>query len=190
MKAIFSARPMLFIVLAGILICGALVGCFRLAKSESVQQATAATSGAGKVLQAIGAAPAAPAVSGPMTVYFYVAVAFIAIGAVAFAMRSWGTGLILVLSGIGINTVAVWFVQYPYLTLIPAIGIGILTVALARDRLRKSEVLESTAEAIQNVPEGQAIKAALAESALGEGVIRSVITPIKNKLRKEGRIVG
>lgn len=90
----------------------------------------------------------------------------------------------------------VLFVQYPWAVLLLALAAGGVAALAAYDRLcarrelsRNREALAATAEVIQNLPEGGAIKKGL--SAMGtetEARVRSVIAPIKEELRREGRI--
>lgn len=170
----------------------AAAGCRRRAAAPP----EAPESGIAATLRDIGRSPAALAVSEPMRPFFAAGLGFIVLGGLTFCFGGRGTGLALTGLGVATTATGVLFVQYPWATLILALAAGALTAAAAWDRLRarrdlalSREALEAAAAVIQNRPEGKAIKEGLA--ALGEeaaGRIRSVIDPIKAKLRREGKI--
>lgn len=147
-------------------------------------------------LQDIGKAPASLSVSEPMRPFFAAGLGFIVLGGLVACFGGRGTGYALMGLGVATTGTGVLFVQYPWAVLVLALAAGAVAVLAVVDRVRTArelsrsrEALEATAEVIQNVPEGGAIKAGL--SKLGEEMearIRSVIDPIKEKLRSEGRI--
>lgn len=156
-------------------------------------------------LRGIGGAPASLAVSEPMRPFFAAGLGFIVLGGVLVCCGGRGVGFILLGLGVATTATGVLFVQYPWSVLILTLAAGVVAALTAFDRLRarralaeterelgrNREALEATAEVIQNIPEGRAVKAAL--TGLGtdaEETVRRVITPIKDKLRREGKIAG
>lgn len=176
-----------------VILAALLVGCVGSSREGAVdtgESRLAAT------LKDIGGAPAALAVSEPLRPFFAAGLGFIVLGGVTVCFGGRGTGLLLMSLGLATTATGVLFVQYPWAVLVLALAAGIVAFLAVYDRLRTArelarnrEALEATAEVIQNVPEGRAIKAGL--SGLGseiEARIRAVIDPIKEKLRSEGRI--
>lgn len=143
-----------------------------------------------------GAAPAAPSVAEPLRPFFAAGLGFIVFGGVALCFGGRGAGFLLLLLGAATTATGVLFSQYPWTVLPLALAAGATAAfaALGQARARREleqnrEALAATAEVIQNLPEGRAIKAGL--SGLGREVearVRSVVTPIKDKLRREGKI--
>lgn len=156
-------------------------------------------------LRDIGGAPAALAVAEPMRPFFATGLGFIVLGGLVAGFGGRGAGAVLLGLGLATTATGVLFVQYPWAVLVLALFAGVVAAVAAWDRIRarralaeadrelkdSRDALAATAEVIQNVPEGRAIKAALA--GLGkesEDKVRQVINPIKEKLRREGRIGG
>lgn len=105
--------------------------------------------------------------------------------------------LLLGLGGVT-TAVGVLFIQYPWVVL-PLLLVAGLVAGLAgwdrirarRELLRNQDALAAAAQVIQNLPEGKAIKAGLTQ--LGKDVeerVRAVVDPIKERLRKEGKITS
>lgn len=175
--------------------CIVAAGCLRQA-AKPAGTPPAQVSGVGKALQHIGAAPAAPAVSDPMRPFFSAGLGFIALGGILVCFGGRGTGLLLMGLGVGTTATGVLFVQFPWAALILALAAGLFAAIIAYDRIRvrrqlatTNAAVEITTEVIQNVPEGKAIKEGI--SFLGEKAeetVRAVVTPIKKRLAKEGKI--
>ncbi len=147
-------------------------------------------------LRDMNVAPAGSAVAEPMRPFFAAGLVFIVLGGLAVCLGAGGTGLLLVGMGAATTATGVLFVQYPWAVLVLTVAAG-LAAALAlygrrRARLelgRNQDALAAAAEVIQNAPEGKAIKEGL--SGLGreiEAKVRAVIDPIKERLRREGKI--
>lgn len=198
-----SHRILAGIVAAAILtVAVAIAGCSGSGKTAPAESGRS-DSRLSATLQDLGGAPAALSVSEPMRPFFAAGLGFIVMGGVVLCLGARGTGAVLLGLGVATTAVGVLFVQYPWTVLLVALAAGVLTAAAVYDRIRarreldatagelgrNREALEVTAQVIQNIPEGRAVKAALAD--LGpetEDKVRRVISPIKNKLRREGRI--
>lgn len=154
-------------------------------------------------LRDMGDAPAVLAVAEPMRPFFAVGLGFIVTGGVVLCLGARGIGALLLGLGVATTAVGVLFIQYPWAVLLVALAAGVLAAAAVYDRIRARReldaatgelgrnlaALEVTAEVIQNIPEGRAVKAALANFGPDtEARVRRVISPIKDKLRREGRI--
>lgn len=183
----------LALLVAGTLTLG-LLGCFdkETPPAESTRQSSTLTT----ALRDIGQAPAALAVSEPMRPFFAAGLGFIVLGGLAICFGGKGSGFALMALGLGTTATGVLFVQYPWAVLLLALAAGVVAFIAIVDRLRarrelanSRQALTAAAEVIQKVPEGAAIKKGLA--ALGEkteAAVRAAITPIKEQLRKEGKI--
>lgn len=182
-----------FALIAAVIVAALLIGC---AGSRRRPAADPAPSKLAGTLRDIGAAPAALAVSEPMRPFFYAGLGFIVLGGLVLCCGGKGTGLVLLGLGAATTATGVLFVQYPWAVLVLALAAGVAAALAVHDRCRarrelrrNGEALEAAALVIQTVPEGRAIKKGLA--ALGDEVeemVRSVVTPIKDKLRREGKI--
>lgn len=154
------------------------------------------TSRLASTLQDIGGAPASLLVAEPMRPFFAAGLGFIILGGLTLCLGGRAAGFTLLILGAFTSATGVLFVQYPWAVLVLALVAGVVAVLAAYDRLRarreladNREALEATAEVIQKLPEGKAIKNGLV--SLGEEVedkVRAVIDPIKEKLKIEGRI--
>ena len=157
---------------------------------------SAPPSGLAAALREVNASPAALAVSEPMRPFFAAGLGFIVLGGLVFCLGGKGSGLTLLALGALTTATGVLFVQYPWAVLLLALAAGGVAALAAYDRLRarrelsrNREALAAAAEVIQKLPEGGAIKKGLAAmGAETEAIVRSVITPIKEELRREGRI--
>ena len=154
-------------------------------------------------LKDINVAPAHASIAGPMRHFFLAGLGFLVLGGVSACFGGKGTGVSLMFFGAVTTATGVLFVQYPWTVLLLALAAGVLIVISAVDRFRDRRKLSATArellvnrqaltattEAIQNTPEGSAVKARL--SAMGkeiEETVRSAVTPIKEQLRRDGKI--
>lgn len=158
--------------------------------------AAAPSSGLAAALRDIGGAPAALSVSEPMRPFFAAGLGFIVLGGLVLCLGGRGGGLTLLALGALTTATGVLFVQYPWAVLLLALAAGGAAALAAHDRLRarrelsrSREALAAAAEVIQKLPEGEAMKRGLvAMGAKTEAKVRSVITPIKEELRRDGRI--
>lgn len=191
-----------FLLTMAALAAVAVLGCGG-SRRDDGDVATQGGSRLAAALQSIGSAPAALAVSEPMRPFFAAGLAFIVLGGLVVFFGGRGSGFLLMGLGVATTATGVLFVQYPWAVLLLALAAGVLAAAAIFDRMRarkelaatvgeldrSTEALEATAQVIQNIPEGKAVKTAL--SNLGsdaEAKVRRVISPIKDKLRREGRI--
>ncbi len=189
-----------FALMAAVTISALLIGC---AERRGGRPPVRSESQLAGTLKDIGGAPAALSVAEPMRPFFAAGLGFIILGGLAVCAGGRATGLALLGLGLATTATGVLFVQYPWSVLalaavaVIAAGAAAYDQWRARRRLaaaagelaRNREALEAAAEVIQNAPEGKAIKTGL--SALGaevERTVRAVIDPIKDKLRREGRI--
>lgn len=144
----------------------------------------------------VAAATTLAAVAEPMRPFFAAGLGFIVVGGVGIALGARRFALILLVLGVATTATGVLFVRYPWAVLLLALPLGGVVVYSAVDSVRarrqlarNQEALAATAEVIQNLPEGKSIKNGL--SALGaetEQRIREVLSPIKDRLRREGKI--
>ncbi len=187
--------------LALLLAAAVAAGCSRTGRKSpsapaGAEQAVTADSRLAGTLQDMNAAPAGSAVAEPMRPFFAAGLGFIVLGGVAACLGGGGTGLLLMGLGAATTATGVRFVPYPWAVLVLALAAGAAAALALFDRRRarlelglSRDALAATAEVIQNAPEGQAIKAGL--SALGreiEARVRAVVDPIKERLRREGKI--
>ena len=160
------------------------------------EEKTAPASGVASTLRDMGSAPAAAAISEPMRPFFAAGLGFIVLGGAAMCLGGRKTGATLLFFGVLTTATGVLFVQYPWAVLCVALAAGLLAIAAVYDRFRTRRELERdrealaiTTEVIQNCPEGGAIKQGI--SGLGrdwEEKVRQAVRPIKERLRREGRI--
>ncbi|MCC8181076.1 MAG: hypothetical protein LIP23_09240 [Planctomycetes bacterium] len=173
------------------------IGCATSRRNADIDAANQAV-GLAAALQSVGSAPATLAISESMQPFFAAGLGFIILGGLVLALGGKFTGLTLMGLGVATTGTGVLFVQYPWSVLVLALAAALLATYAAVAGLRSRReldqnraALEATAEIIQKVPEGRAVKDGLA--ALGpdkESEIRAVIGPIKDKLRREGKIPG
>ena len=154
----------------------------------------------GQYLQAIGSAPAGAAVTKGLQPYFGVGLGFIVAGGIAVFLGMRANGVALCLMGVACTMVGVLFTQYPFVALLPAIIAGLIVYDRWREKRRRQaaegvvEKLEGTvevlAENIEKAPEaGEVVKTAIkAAGPEVESLVRSVVGPIKTKLKKLGKI--
>lgn len=185
------ARPARVLVAAALacLLSAIPAGCGK--RSETEQP-----SAIGSTLKTIGGAPAALAVAEPMRPFFAAGLGFIVLGGLTLCLGAKGTGASLLALGVATTGTGVLFVQYPWAVLFLALAAGCVAVyavyeriAARRELSRNRDALAATAEVIQKLPEGGAIKRGL--SALGREVeekVRLAVSPIKERLRREGKI--
>lgn len=164
----------------------AATGCGPFGKSE----------GRAAALRDGGGVAAALAVAEPMRTFFAADLAFIVVGGALAGLGVKGSGLVLMGLGVATTGTGVLFVRYPWTVLVLALAAGVAASAALYDRLRarrdlarNREALAAAAEVIQNIPEGRAVKDGL--KAMGgqvEEAVREVVGPIKERLRREGKI--
>lgn len=125
----------------------------------------------------------------PEMLYHGVGIALIVagVGTIAFGCRAVGGAMAA--CGVGIAVFGKAIMGYPWISMVAVVVTGVCAVFIAYDRFKRQKVLEVTTEAIQNAPEGRAVKDGI--SAMGmnvEDAVRSVVTPIKDKLKLAGKI--
>ena len=175
----------------GIAVCLVAAGCLFRSRAPAKAPTSAATaSTTARALSAIGGGPEAMAlVAVNVRWYFYAGAAMAAAGAAMILFRAFGTAVILFVMGGVTGYLGVGMLHYPWLILLVAVGLAGTLAFVAWDRLRTRNVLETTTEAIQNAAGGKSVKSRIA--SMGKEVeerVRSVVSPIKKKLAKAGRI--
>lgn len=190
----------LTVALVSLLCLVTFIGCqipWRKASRTPEQTATiVAAKGHSSTLRALAGAPATGHLAETLDYFFYAGISFLVIGGFAIAFGQKTAGGHLFLMGVFMTSVGVLFSQYPWVSLIFGGLCGIMAVIHGVQyyftdlRVKEDEsALETLAEVIQNHPEGVAIKQGIAEFGEDiEGAVRKVISPIKDKLRAEGRI--
>ncbi len=188
LKTLFLAATFCFAVAVACLMAG-LGGCS--ARKPSVSDAASGAVWSGAI-----ARPADAAVASPMRPYFAAGLGLLILGGLAAVLGAKATGLAAMVLGGALTALGVVVVQYPWAVLL-AFLLAVAAAGLAFfDRRRKQrelaknrDALAAAAQVIQNLPEGEAIKQGLAD--LGSDVarqVREVVTPIKDRLRLEGKI--
>ena len=138
------------------------------------------------------------AVAEPMRPYFAAGLGLLVLGGLAAIAGAKTAGLAAMALGGAVTAIGVVIVQYPWAVLLAfLLAVGVAGAALfdrwrtKNELVRNRSALAATAQVIQNLPEGKAIKQGLAD--LGSEVeerVREVVTPIKDRLRREGKIGG
>lgn len=175
-----------FLVLMALVI--GIAGCRR-----TPTEPQAPTGALSATLQSIGSAPASLAVSDPVRPYFYTGLCFLVIGGLTLALGGRGTGFALMGVGVAIAGTGTVLVQYPWLSLVAALVVGVIALFIAYDRYRlkrKAEDQQTTLEVLVPCVERHSeIKPEI--TSLGpetESKVRQVIRPIKRKLRELGKM--
>ena len=138
------------------------------------------------------------AVAEPMRPYFAAGLGLLVLGGLTAIAGAKTAGLAAMALGGAVTAIGVVIVQYPWAVLLAfLVAAGVAGAALfdrwrtKMELSRNRSALASTAQVIQNLPEGKAIKQGLAD--LGSEIeeqVREVVTPIKDRLRREGKIGG
>lgn len=162
------------------------------AGTEAVAESGAAALG-GKILRSADAA-----VAGSTKGYFAAGLGLLVAGGAAVIVGARRMGAAAMALGCAVSAMGVVIVRYPWAILMAfLLAVAALGLALF-DRWRKALALEKSrnaltaaAQVIQNLPEGQAIKRGLSD--LGSDIaaqVREVVSPIKDQLRREGKITA
>lgn len=179
------------------------------AAAESAAKAipTAAASGGssvGSFLADIGSATAGAVVSEGMSPFFLAGLGLVILGGVTMVFGGKATGVTLILLGMGTTGTGVLFVQYPWIVLVIAVITAVLVAVMTYTRNKDRQKLAGTeaeaaqkaeevdaftkateflAQAIESVPGGAEVKAALREKGADTvQTVKKVVSPIKAKL--------
>ena len=171
----------------------AVAGCGALRNSSDTPNRDSRLASA---LQDIGGAPASFVVAESMRPFFAAGLVLLVLGGISACLGGRGVGFALMGIGFAATATGVLFVQYPWsvlLLVLAALAAAALTLwdrlRTGKELTRNREALALTAEVVQNIPEGRAVKVGLAGfGGEVESRLRAVIDPIKEDLRKEGRI--
>ncbi len=181
-------------------LCGVLAGCrasaakiiLGRAGAESVAETGAVALG-GKLVRSADAG-----FSGPARAYFVAGLGLLVLGGLAVIVGARGTGAAAMALGCAVSGMGVVIVRYPWAILLAFLLAAAVAGLALFDRWKKARALAKSrtaltaaAQVIQNLPEGKAIKQGLAN--LGGDIaaqVREVVTPIKDQLRKEGKITA
>lgn len=136
------------------------------------------------------------AIAEPTRPYFAAGLGLLVLGGLAAIAGARTAGLAVMALGGAVTAFGVLIVQYPWVVLLAFLAAaGAAGLAFFDRRRTEKELtgnrsaLAAAAQVIQNLPEGKAIKRGLAD--LGKDVeeqVRQVIDPIKERLRREGKI--
>lgn len=181
---------------AALVIIACLAGCR--GKNPDAAKPAAPAAGAAAILGERITRSADAAVAQPTRPYFATGLGLFVLGGLAAIVGARTMGLAAMALGGAVSALGVVIVQYPWAILL-AFFLAVAAAGAAlfsrwrkdRELERNRDALSAAAQVIQNLPEGQAIKQGLA--ALGgevEARVRAVVTPIKEKLRLEGKITA
>ncbi len=148
------------------------------------EDALAKAEAEGKFLRSAGVHVAAPT-----RPYFASGLGLLVAGGLAAIVGAKAMGFAAMGLGAAVAALGVVIVQYPWAILLAFLLAVAAAVAALVDRWRQRRALVATTQVIQTLPEGKAIKQGLA--GLGaeiEAQVRAVVTPIKKRLRREGKI--
>ncbi len=188
LKTLFLGATLTFAVAVALVVIGA-GGC-------SARKAPGGDAASGAVWSGKIVSPAGAAVAGPMRPYFAAGLGLLVLGGLAAIAGAKAMGFASMILGGALTALGVVIVQYPWAVLLAFLLAVAVTGLALFDRWRKQrelaknrDALTAAAQVIQNLPEGRAIKQGLAD--LGSDIaaqVREVVTPIKDQLRREGKI--
>jgi membrane protein implicated in regulation of membrane protease activity len=157
-KKISANKWCIVMMLAGVVGCMTLAGCFKTpsmpppakAAAESTAKAVpaaAASGGAsvGAFLQDIGSATAGAVVSEHMSPFFLAGLGLVILGGLTMVFGGKATGFTLIALGMATTGTGVLFIQYPWVVLVIAVVIGVLVAVMAYTRNKDRQQLEGTA---------------------------------------------